>query len=54
MYMTKDSQMWLNDNNNTFYDVNNTPRDIPLHISQNALGEKNSINRADFEKEISQ
>ena len=31
--------------------VSETP---PLHISQNALGEKNSINRADFEKEISQ
>ena len=26
----------------------------PLHISQNALVEKNGINRADFEKEISQ
>ena len=31
--------------------VSETP---PLHISQNALGEKNGINRADFEKEISQ
>ena len=31
--------------------VSETP---PLHISQNALGEKNSINRADFEKKISQ
>ena len=26
----------------------------PLHISQNALVEKNGINRADFEKEKSQ
>ena len=31
--------------------VSETP---PLHISQNALGEKNGINRADVEKEISQ
>ena len=31
--------------------VSETP---PLHISQNALGEKNSINRADFEKRISE
>ena len=34
-----------------YCNVSETP---PLHISQNALGEKNSINRADFEKEISQ
>ena len=31
--------------------VSETP---PLYISQNALGEKNSINRADFESKICQ